>query len=123
MQLETGLEWSNEGIQFAHRFIQNTYSLLNEKPEFSRNNERIYDTLIKYLLNKTIKNVSEHMEHVDIRDAINDLIQFTNEFNKYKLDSVNKDVYSYCSERLVKLLHPFIPHLTEEIWNLYGNEE
>jgi leucyl-tRNA synthetase len=63
------------------------------------------------------------MEQIDIRDAINDLIQFTNEFNKYKLENINKDVYSYCSQRLVKLLHPFIPHVTEEIWNLFGNDD
>ena len=108
---KSGLEWSNEGIQFAHKFIQNIHSLLNEKPILIRNNEIIYDTLIKYLLNKTIMDVTEHMDNIDIRDAINDLIQFTNEFNKFKLESVNKDVYSYCSERFVKLLHPFIPQL------------
>jgi len=120
---KSSLEWSNEGIQFAHKFIQNIFSLLNEKPVLIRNNEVIYDTLIKYLLNKTIRDVTEQMDNIDIRDAINDLIQFTNEFNKYKLDSVNKDVYSYCSERFLKLLHPFIPHVTEEIWNLFGNDD
>ncbi len=120
---KSGLEWSNEGIQFAHKFIRNSFALLIEKPDSIRNNEVIHDTLIKYLLNKTIKNVTKHMEQIDIRDAINDLIQFTNEFNKYKLEKVNKSVYSYCSQRLVKLLHPFIPHVTEEIWNLFGNED
>ncbi|TFG16074.1 MAG: leucine--tRNA ligase, partial [Promethearchaeota archaeon] len=119
----SGLEWSNEGIQFAQKFINNVYSLLIEKPAIIRKNEMIRDTLIRYLLNKTIKNVTEHLEQIDIRDAINELIQFTNEFNKYKLESVNLSIYSYCSEKLVALLHPFIPHVTEELWNLLGKKQ
>ena len=119
----SGLEWSNEGIQFANKFINNVYSILTEKPVNIRKNEIIRDTLIKYLLNKTIKNVTEHLEQIDIRDAINELIQFTNEFNKYKLESVNLSVYSYCSEKLIALLHPFIPHVTEELWSLMGKKE
>ncbi len=115
---QSGLEWSDEGVGFASKFIRNAFSLLSEPPENIRKEKTIRDTLITYVLNKTIKEVTESLDKIAIRNAVNSIIQFTSEFTKYKLESVNKEIYEMCEENLALLLHPIVPHVTEEIWEL-----
>ncbi len=62
------------------------------------------------------------MEKIAIRDAVNNIIQFTNDFTKYKNEGVNKETFETCREKLTLLLHPVIPHMTEEIWELIYKE-
>ncbi|MFX0034931.1 MAG: leucine--tRNA ligase [Candidatus Hermodarchaeota archaeon] len=119
---ESGLEWSDEGVDFAFRFIKNIFHLLTETPEAVRKSSNVQDTFIKYYLNRTIKDVSENMEKLEIRTAVNSIIQFTSELSKYKSDNVKKEIFEECQEKLTKLLHPIAPHVTEEIWEIIGKK-
>ncbi len=119
---KSGLEWSDEGVDFAYRYIKNTFKLLIETPEIIREKKMIRDTLIEYNLNKTIKNVTESLEKISIRDAINELIQFTSELYKYKNEGVNEEIFDKCKKMLALLLHPFVPHMTEEVWEILRKE-
>ncbi|MFX0080215.1 MAG: leucine--tRNA ligase [Candidatus Hodarchaeota archaeon] len=118
----SGLEWSEEGVDYAHRFIKNTFMLLNDSPDTIRDDINIRDTLIRYYLNKTIKEFTENMNKIAIRNAVNNLIQFTSEFGKYKAEGVNKEIFEECKKTLVLLLHPIAPHMTEEIWESIDKE-
>ncbi|MFX1487823.1 MAG: leucine--tRNA ligase [Promethearchaeota archaeon] len=116
----SGLEWSEEGVDFANRFIRNTFIILTEPPKKMRKNLTIRDTLIMFYLHKTIKEFTENMQILEIRNAVNTLIQFTSELTKYTDEGVNKDVFKDCIEKLTLLLHPIAPHMTEEIWEILG---
>ncbi len=119
---KSGLEWSDEGVDFAFKYVRNVFSMLSDEPQNLNKKETIRDTLILYYLHKTIKHVSESLESIDIRDAINQLIQFSSEFSKYKNEGISQEVFDECREKFTILLHPFIPHVTEEIWeNLNKN--
>ena len=119
---KSGLEWSDEGVDFAFKYVKNTFKLLIESPEVIRKDKMIRDTLIEYNLNKTIKIVTEALENISIREAINELIQFTSELNKYKNEGVNEDIFDKCKKILAILLHPFVPHMTEEVWEILRQE-
>jgi leucyl-tRNA synthetase len=119
---KSGLEWSEEGVGFAAKFIRNTFNLLAEDPKKIREKKTIRDTLIEYYLHKTIKSVTEKLDEISIRAAVNDLIQFASEVRKYKKEGVNKEIFDECKRVLTLLLHPITPHMTEEIWELLGNE-
>ncbi|MFX0057902.1 MAG: leucine--tRNA ligase [Candidatus Hodarchaeota archaeon] len=119
---KSGLEWSDEGVDFAFKFIKNTFNLLCEPLKEFRTDENIRDTLMKYNLNKTIKFVSESFEKIAIRDAVNEIIQFTSEINRYKIEGANKKIFDECREILTLLLHPITPHMTEEIWQKIAKE-
>ncbi|MBY9014104.1 MAG: leucine--tRNA ligase [Candidatus Lokiarchaeota archaeon] len=119
---KSGLEWSDEGVDFAFKYVKHTFTLLIEPPKTVRNDKIIRDTLIEYNLNKTIKIVSEALNKLSIRDAINEIIQFTSELYRYKSEGVYKEVFEKCTEILTLLLHPFVPHMTEEVWEQMGNK-
>ena len=119
---ESGLEWSEEGVGFAYKFIKNTLMLLADPPTNFRKKKTIRDTLVIYNLNKTIKMVSESFSNIAIRDAVNNIIQFTSDLSKYKNEGVIKEIFEECREKLTLLLHPIAPHITEEIWEIIGKK-
>ncbi len=120
---ESGLEWSDEAVDYAFRFIKNTFQLLTEPLNDIRTSTNIQDTLIRYHLNKTIKEVTENMDKLAIRNAVNNIVQFTAELNKYKNAKIKKDIFEECREKLIILLHPIAPHMTEEIWEIIDKND
>ncbi|MFX0002504.1 MAG: leucine--tRNA ligase [Candidatus Hodarchaeota archaeon] len=119
---ESGLEWSDEGVDYAFRFIKNIFQLLVERPDEIRDSTTIRDELIKFYLNNTIKEFTENIDKLAIRNAVNNIVQFTSELNKYKNEGVKKEIFEECREKLILLLHPIAPHMTEEIWEIIGNK-
>jgi leucyl-tRNA synthetase len=119
---KSGLEWSDEGVDYAFRFINNTFQLLTNPLKDIRNSTTIRDSLIKYYLNYTIKEVTSNLSKLAIRNAVNNIIQFTSELSKYKREGVNKETYEECREKLILLLHPIAPHITEELWEVINRK-
>jgi len=118
----SGLEWSEEGVDYANKFIRNIFTLLTEPPKNIREKPTTRDTLILYYLNKIIKEFTENMKKLAIRNAVNNLIQFSSEFGKYKNEGIIKEIFEECKEKLILLLHPIAPHMTEEIWEMSGRK-
>ncbi len=119
---ESGLEWSDEGVNFANKFVRNFFYLLITPIQNIRNKRNIRDDLILYNLNKTIKLVTEYINRIAIRAALNYIIQFVSELTKYKEEGVIKEIYEECRVKLLMLFHPFVPHVTEEIWEFIGKD-
>ncbi|MFX1570315.1 MAG: leucine--tRNA ligase [Promethearchaeota archaeon] len=118
----SGLEWSDEGVDYAFKFLKNTFFLLTEVEENVRDTTTIRDTLIKYYLNKTIKDFTENMDKLAIRNAVNNLIQFVAELVAYRSEGINNEFFEECKKKLILLLHPIAPHMTEELWELSDGE-
>lgn len=62
----SGLEWAEEGVDYAYRFIRNAFILLAEPPKIKHKNLTIRDTLIQYYLNKIIKEFTDNMKNLSI---------------------------------------------------------
>ncbi len=72
---------------------------------------------INKILHKTIKKVTEDIELLHFNTAISALMIAVNEIEK--IGSVTRSQY----EILLKLLAPFAPHVTEELWYAVGNKK
>ena len=71
-------------------------------------------------LHKTIKQVSENIEDFKFNTAISSMMIFLNDFEKLNIDWKLK-IENW--KLFLKLLAPFAPHLTEEIWSRLGNKK
>jgi len=69
------------------------------------------------LLHKTIKKVTEDIENFKFNTAISQLMIFANELDKEK--QIPKEIF----EKFLKILAPFSPHISEEIWENLGNKK
>jgi leucyl-tRNA synthetase len=72
------------------------------------------ETLIK-MMHQSILKVTEDIEKMSFNTAISQLMIFNNELMK------SEARYREPCEVFVKLLHPFAPHLAEELWEKLGH--
>ena len=101
--------WSDEATRGCKRFLERVVGLVDIANATSENAD------IENKLHKTIKKVSEDIENMKFNTAIAALMALINDF--YKAGSITKSDL----EIFVKLLSPFAPHITEEIWETIGN--
>lgn len=118
---EKELDWSDQGVAGAHRFLQRAWSLFEDLPETNDSLEN-RDKRIIGKMHKCIKQVTDNMEDFRLSLAIGSIMEFVNDLQKYKEKPVNKDAYNECLNNMAKLLCPFTPHLAEEMWEKGGSE-
>ncbi len=108
---EQSTPWSDSGIKGARRFLDKVWRLkdhLSDKPEAPH---------ILTELHKTIDEVSKDTEVVKFNTAIAKMMALTNSLSKEA--EINTETYL----TLLKLLHPYAPHITEELRELIGEKE
>ncbi len=116
---EREMEWSDEGIVGAERFLNRVYRLVtenknaivHEKPSsIPKEDENLY---IK--TNQTIAKISSDLESFKFNTAIAALWELLNELYSYEHKG---PVFGYGIHVLIQLLSPFAPYLADELWSL-----
>ncbi len=102
--------WNMQGLVGMKRFLEKVWSL-QEKI-----NEREPDSKLVIALHQTIKKITEDVEAMRFNTAIAQLMTFVNELSK--ADSVNKEMYL----TLIKLVSPFAPHLSDELFEQFNGK-
>jgi len=105
----------------ASRFTLMNVSDINE---YTFENLNICDKWILNKLNNVIKNVTKHMEKYDFNVVGSEIYSFVwddfcdwyIELAKFNMNDTTKTVLIYVLESILKLLHPFMPYVTEEIY-------
>jgi leucyl-tRNA synthetase len=105
------ISWSTNSISGVRRFMEKVWRL-REKVVVSENVESV-----DKIIHKTIKKVTEDIENMRYNTAISSMMIAINEIEK--AESVTRDQY----ENILKLLAPFAPHFTEELWGSLGNKK
>ena len=127
---ERELDWSDRGVEGSFRFLNRVYRLVYDfkaqygdaQPgEFEIRNDA--DRKLAYTLNYTIKKVTDDIgERFNFNTAISAIMELVNEMYKYKEGDVNETLFACAVRTLVVLLAPFVPHITEEMWEHLGYE-
>lgn len=102
--------WNTQSIFGVKRFLEKVWRLF-EKPV--EENAEADDELDK-LYHKTIKTVTEKIDNLEFNTAISQLMIFVNSLQKQ--EKLNKNMM----RDLVKIMHPFAPFITEELWEMLG---
>ena len=110
----------------ASRFVLMNIEDLNEK-EYSLENLKLEDKWIVTRLNKTIKNVRKYLDKYEFNNAGSHLYNFIwsdfcdnyIEMAKFSLDSPStKSVLYYVLSNVIKLISPFMPYVSDEIYDM-----
>lgn len=105
---EKEVTWSEQGLKGCRRFLDRVIKIgtkLTEGNEYS-------ESLLKNI-NKTIKKVSEDIEHMKFNTAVSALMILLNDYDEK--DAITKADYRI----LLHLLNPIAPHITEELNEYY----
>ncbi|HDD35316.1 MAG TPA: leucine--tRNA ligase [Candidatus Desulfofervidus auxilii] len=134
---EKDLEWSDKGIEGCFRFLKRLYNTVSEYSEILKDIEyksedfkKLPQELLKLRrkLHQTIKKVSEDLEkrlHFNTAIArIMELLNFLQDtLKKVSIeDLVTKKVLKEVFEKMLLLLSPICPHITEELWREIGKK-
>lgn len=103
---ENTIAWSQDGVVGARRFLERVNGLAEHITE----EESAHMTA---LIHKTIKKVRDDIEAFKFNTAVSAMMIYVNEAEKHGL---SKESYG-C---FLRLLAPFAPHLTEELWHEAG---
>lgn len=106
---DNDFEWSDGGLESNFKFIVRVYDYF-EKFSAGKVNGRIESKL-----NKTIKEVTEHVEDFKHNLAV---IKIRELFNSF----VNKKIDKKTAEDFLKMLHIYCPFVTEELWEKMGGK-
>ena len=113
--LEQYKPWKTAGITGVHSFLKKLWKLyVDENGLKSLDGEATKENL--KTLHHTIKKVQDDIEKFSFNTSVSTFMIAVNELSSQKCNS--KVVLS----DLLILIAPYAPHITEELWNLIGNE-
>ena len=127
---ERDLEWNDSAVEGCYRFINRVWRLVYEYVQnteapvdystFGELNSKDKD--MRRLTHTTIKRVSDDAGvRFNFNTAISAIMELVNGMYQYKELEYNKAVMAEAVDTLVLLLAPFIPHVTEEMWQELGH--
>jgi len=112
---ERDVQWSQEGVSAAFKFIQKLWKLNNEilnKKDITSGSE---DTILKKAVNKTVYNVTKNLDNFQYNVVIANIHEIYNLFydhvinNKTSIKTLKNEW-----EKVTMLLMPLTPHLAHE---------
>ena len=108
---EKAAPWSDTAVKGCKRFVDRIWGMTEIMTEGDS-----YSKELESIMHKTVKKVTSDIENLKYNTAIAALMTLTNEI--YNKGAINKaELKTY-----ITLLNPFVPHVTEEIWQVAGFE-
>ncbi|NMI05601.1 leucine--tRNA ligase [Paenibacillus sp. SZ31] len=117
--LEATKPWNANGVEGMYRFLSRVWRLFINEDTGAINDKITVDggtDEFKRTAHKTIKKVTEDLEHLRFNTSISQLMIFIND--AYKADTLPREAM----ENFVQLLSPLAPHMAEELWSRLGYE-
>ncbi len=131
---EQTLEWSDAGVEGAHRFVKRVYKLVHEFNEsIEQDSIACITTLtltsgqkaLRRELHKTIAKVTDDIGRRNtFNTAIAAIMELMNHLGKAKLNSAeDKSVMQEALRAVVLMLTPITPHLCHHLWQVIGDSD
>ncbi|WP_206484576.1 leucine--tRNA ligase [Thalassotalea sp. G2M2-11] len=126
---EQTLEWSDSGVEGAHRFLKRVWKLVHD---FTQGEQAVAveglrlnsdQKTLRRELHKTIKKVSDDIGRRNtFNTAIAAIMELMNHLSKAKTDSTeDRAVMLEAIQAMVLMLSPIVPHLAHHLWSVIGN--
>jgi len=119
---EKELEWTDSGLEGCNKFILRLCNLASnlEACKEAFNEQEYKDHKLLSKIHHTIKYIGEDIKGFGFNKAIARARELYNELSSHKKDI---SLVKYGFDILLQLLNPFIPHVTEELWEKLGHKD
>ncbi|MGO1649694.1 MAG: leucine--tRNA ligase, partial [Sphingobacterium sp.] len=113
--LEQSKPWNTNGIEGVYKFLRKVWRLFhNTEGEFQISDEDPTKAELK-ALHKIINKIEEDIERFSFNTSVSAFMICVNELTDLKTDK------RAILEDLLVVLHPYAPHITEELWERLGH--
>ncbi len=128
---EQSLEWSDSGVEGAHRFIKRLWRMVSEHvasgnaPAVDADNLNDAQRDVRRKTHETIAKVSDDVSRrLTFNTAIAAVMEMLNEVGKLDAQTeADRAVVQEALETAVLLLSPIVPHVCHTLWEKLGHEE
>ena len=116
---ERDLEWTDVGVASSYKFINKIWDTCVKAKKY-KNDIRSSKIIV---FNKLITSISENIEKFHFNKSVANIYEYVNELNKLMdQKNISEEETKKALDNLCIVLQPFTPHLSEEIWEMLGNE-
>lgn len=124
---ERELEWSDQGVEGSFRFLNRIWRIVQafeavlaqKVTGYDHSNLNEADKDLRRVLHSSIKKVTNDIEtRFNFNTAISTMMELVNALYAYKEAAKEPNaglIYEAISD-LIKMMSPFVPHITEELW-------
>jgi leucyl-tRNA synthetase len=134
---EKDLEWSDQGVEGSFRFLNRTWRIIVDYLDDIRDVEACKDQQedledeLKNLRRKTHQTIRKVTSDIEDRfhfntaiSAVMELVNMLYQVNRpEKKDKKALAIIRETVEAVILLLSPIVPHLTQELWVMLGNDQ
>lgn len=126
--VERELEWSDQGVEGSFRFLNRVWRIVahfeteleQHITSYDTSNLNEEDKKLRLVLHSSIKKITEDIEQrFNFNTAISTMMELVNALYNYKdtAKTANAGLIYETISKLLLVMAPFVPHITEELWN------
>ena len=119
---EKDIQWSNQGVNAAYKFLQKIYNLcfiVNERSEKGNTLDKDFDLKMNSYINKITKSINSFNLNV----VVANVYEIYNLFNDYLNKNISGKILKKNLSKLMKILIPFTPHMAYECLEMLGEKD
>ena len=119
---EKDIQWSNQGVNAAYKFLQKIYNLCNIVGKRSDEKNSL-DKDFNLKMNSYVNKITKSINNFNLNVVVANVYEIYNLFN----DHLKKEISNKCLKlnlvKLMKILIPFTPHMAYECLEMLGEKE
>ena len=125
---EKDLGWSDQGVEGSYRFLKRVWAITGRYLDMKKQDAPLTqdEKDLRRRLHMTIAKVTSDLDgRFNFNTAISSIMELVNAMYAYadKHDEIQAAFGKEILRALLILLAPFVPHITEELWQHLGEEE
>jgi leucyl-tRNA synthetase len=127
---EKDLDWNDQGVEGSFRFLSRIWKLIHDRLDLIKNAGPLdlgslsaEERTLRRAVHKTIRKVTEDLEErFHFNTAIASVMELLNILQPAELSTPQfPAVMKEALQSVILLMAPFVPHITEELWQRLGN--
>ncbi|OQY20599.1 MAG: leucine--tRNA ligase [Desulfobacteraceae bacterium 4572_35.1] len=125
---EKDLEWNEQSVEGCYRFLNRVWRVVYDNRELLAEKTQPETSgaarELRRISHKTIKKVTEDIDgRFHFNTAIAAVMELVNAIYAFDAKQQYPGAFKEAVETMVRLLAPFVPHITEELWYSIGNKD
>ncbi len=125
---EKDLAWSDQGVEGSYRFLKRVWTITGRYIDLKKTEGALSEDEkdLRRRLHMTIAKVTSDLDgRFNFNTAISSVMELVNAMYAYaeKHDEIEAAFGKEILRALLILLAPFVPHITEELWQMLGETE
>ena len=117
---ERDLEWTDTGVVASNKFIKKLWNLAIKTKDYKSNSD-LEDEKLEIKLSEVIKDVTNNINIFHFNKSVANIHEYVNFINRLEsFQKISKNCFTNAVKNLAVIIHPFIPHISEEIWSFIG---